>query len=123
MTGLTAHQLWALKILSKDTPLRVSDLARAMHLRPPTVVGILDRLEAKGLVLRSTAPNDRRVVLLQPTHQALRLVADAPDVAQNILLQGLSELNDDELYCVQQGMRLMTRLLQAEHLVPQPLHS
>jgi len=76
-TGLTAHQLWALKILANSEPMKVSDLARAMHLRPPTMVGILDRLEAKQLIQRSAAKHDRRVVELNLTQQAREIVTGA----------------------------------------------
>jgi DNA-binding MarR family transcriptional regulator len=122
-TGLTGHQLWALKLLDQTTPMRVSDLARAMVLRPPTVVGILDRLEAKGLITRSMAKHDRRVVELQLTQQAREIVAQAPEVAQDMVLKGLDDLTDEQFTCVQEGMRLMTRILGAEHHTPQPLHS
>ena len=122
-TGLTAHQLWALKILANAAPMRVSDLARAMHLRPPTVVGILDRLEAKQLIQRSAAKHDRRVVELNPTPKAREIVAGAPEVAQDMLQKGLLELTDEQLECVEEGMKLMVRLLNAGHLTPQPLHS
>jgi len=122
-TGLTGHQLWALKLLAQTTPMRVSDLARAMFLRPPTVVGILDRLEAKGLITRTIARHDRRVVEIQLTQQAREIVAQAPEVAQDMVLKGLADLTDEQFTCVQEGMRLMTRMLGAEHHTPQPLHS
>ena len=60
-TGLTGPQLWALKILAQAAPMRVSDLARQMFLRPATVVGILDRLEAKGLTTQSDKKKNRKV--------------------------------------------------------------
>ncbi|BCS53190.1 MarR family winged helix-turn-helix transcriptional regulator [Geobacter sp. SVR] len=122
-TGLTGPQLWALKILAGSAPLRVSSLARRMCLRPPTVVGILDRLEAKGLVRRSPSREDRRVVELELTEQGRALVAQAPEVAQDMLIKGLDELSDEQFICVEQGMGLMVALLGAEQLVPQPLHS
>lgn len=122
-TGLTAHQLWALKILANAAPMRVSDLARTMHLRPPTVVGILDRLEAKQLIQRTAAKHDRRVVELHLTAQAQEIVASAPEVAQDMLQKGLHDLTDEQLKHVEEGMKLMVRLLHAENLTPQPLHS
>ena len=122
-TGLTAHQLWVLKILATTAPMKVSDLARTMHLRPPTVVGILDRLEAKQLIQRTAAKHDRRVVELQLTAQAREIVTGAPEVAQDMLLKGLGELTEEQLICVEKGMRLMAQLLNAAHLTPQPLHS
>jgi len=121
-TGLTGPQLWALKLLADNAPIRGSDLARLMSLRPPTVVGILDRLESKGLVKRTHSNKDRRAVDIHLTDSGHELVAKAPEVAQDILLQGLNELTDEQFNCVKEGMKLMVRILGAEHLTPQPLH-
>ncbi len=38
-TGLTGHQLWAIKLVAGNAPIKVSDLARQMYLHPATVVG------------------------------------------------------------------------------------
>ncbi|CAH2030911.1 MarR family winged helix-turn-helix transcriptional regulator [Trichlorobacter ammonificans] len=120
-TGLTGSQLWALKLLTA-APVRVSELARLMSLRPPTVVGILDRLEAKGLLTRTVSKEDRRVVEVVLTEQGRALVAGAPEVAQTLLVKGLAELSEEQFFHVEEGMRLMVGMLDAGHLVPQPLH-
>ncbi|MDD2852659.1 MAG: MarR family transcriptional regulator [Desulfuromonadaceae bacterium] len=122
-TGLTGPQLWAPKLLATTTPMRVSDLACQMFLRPPTVVGILDRLEAKKLVTRTNSKKDRRVVEVQLTEQGIRVVAEAPAVAQSVLMKGLNDLTQEQFACIEEGMKLMTKVLDAEHLTPQPLHS
>lgn len=102
--------------------MRVSDLARQMYLRPPTVVGILDRLEAKGLATRTPSRKDRRAVDLHLTESGRELAAKAPVVVQNMLLQGLDELTDEQFQQVEEGMKLMVGLLGAENQIPQPLH-
>lgn len=122
-TELTGPQLWALKILIRQAPLRVSELARQMYLRPATVVGILDRLEAKGLVTRTRSQKDRRAVDVELTDVGRALVAGAPEVAQVMLVNGLSALAEEEFGRVLDGMRHMVKILGAEHLLPQPLHS
>src|SRR3974390_3278726 len=66
-TGLTGPQLWAIKLVAGNAPIKVSDLARHMYLHPATVVGILDRLESKGLVQRTRSTEDRRVVEIDLT--------------------------------------------------------
>ena len=121
-TGLTGPQLWAIKILADATTLRVSDLARHMYLRPATVVGILDRLEAKGLVTRTRSKEDRRVVDLHLTAMGQELAAKAPEVAQALLLKGLEKLPDEQFHHVEEGMKQMVRMLGAEQISPQPLH-
>ncbi len=122
-TELTGPQLWALKILSRQAPLRVSELARQMYLRPATMVGILDRLEAKGLATRTRCQKDRRAVDVELTEAGRALVVKAPEVAQIMLVNGLSSLAEDEFGRVLEGMRHMVKILGAEHLLPQPLHS
>ncbi|HBG04723.1 MAG: MarR family transcriptional regulator [Geobacteraceae bacterium GWC2_58_44] len=122
-TGLTGPQLWALKILAQAAPMRVSDLARQMFLRPATVVGILDRLEAKGLTTRNRSREDRRAVDLELSDLGREVVAKAPEVAQVMLLKGLAALPDREFHEVHNGMQQMVRILGAEQITPQPLRS
>lgn len=121
-TGLTGPQLWALKILANGAPMRVSDLARHMYLSAATVVGILDRLEGKGLVTRTRSKEDRRAVDLLLTETGQEMAARAPEVAQGMLMKSLDALSDEQFSCVEQGMKLMVRMLDAELIVPQPLH-
>lgn len=43
------------------------ELARATGTRPSTLTGVVDRLEERGLAVRSADPADRRVVRVAPT--------------------------------------------------------
>ncbi|MBT1070320.1 MarR family winged helix-turn-helix transcriptional regulator [Pelotalea chapellei] len=119
-TNLTGPQLWGLKIL-REAPLRISELAHQMYLRPATVVGIINRLEAKGLVTRTQSKKDRRAVDLELSSSGKEVVSKAPEIAQTLLLKGLQELSNEQLSSVVMGMRLVTRLLGAEDLTPKPL--
>lgn len=121
-TGLTGPQLWALKILESSVQMRVSELAQAMYLRSATVVGIVDRLEAKELVVRVRSATDRRAVNLSLTDLGREVAEKAPDVAQALLITGLAGLTHDQFQCVEAGMQLMVKLLKAERITPQPLH-
>ncbi|MFA7403977.1 MAG: MarR family transcriptional regulator [Pelobacteraceae bacterium] len=121
-TGLTGPQLWAVNILANTSPLRVSELAQRMYLTPATVVGILDRLEIKGLISRTRSTEDRRAVDLHLTEAGKKLAAKSPEVAQVMLVKGLDELTDEQFTAVELGMKHMVRMLGAEHITPQPLH-
>jgi DNA-binding MarR family transcriptional regulator len=65
--GLTPQQAIVLTLLSEPLPMR--GLAERRHCDPSNITGIVDRLEARGLVKRSTDPSDRRIkrVLLTRT--------------------------------------------------------
>lgn len=122
-TQLTGPQLWALQVLADASPMRVSELAHRMFLTSATVVGILDRLEAKELVNRTRSEQDRRAVDLTLTVKGQKVADKAPKVAQVMLLKGLEALPDEQFVIVVEGMRQMVKMLGAEHLTPQPLHS
>lgn len=122
VTGLTGPQLWAIKLLADTSPLRVSDLARQMYLHPATVVGIVDRLELKGLVARNRSTQDRRSIELTLTESGQKVAAKSPEVAQGRLIKGLDRLNQEEFTHIEEGMKLMVRLLGAEDIKPQPMH-
>ncbi len=118
-TGLTGPQLWAIKMISEAAPLNVSELARRMYLHPATVVGILDRLEGRGLVSRTRSTRDRRVVEIELTAQGQDLVAKSPEVAQGLLVKGLEPLSEDKLHHIDDGLDQLVRILGAQETPPQ----
>lgn len=122
ITGLTGPQLWAMKLLASSSSIKVSELARRMFLHPATVVGIIDRLEIKDLVTRTRSKEDRRVVHIELTSLGQELIANAPEVAQVMLMNGLDELSDEQFSQVEDGMQQLVRILGAEQITPQPLH-
>ena len=65
--GLSTRQFWALHHLSETDGLSMIDLSRMLFTDKSNVTAIADRLEAAGLIKRSPAPQDRRVILLTLT--------------------------------------------------------
>ncbi|WP_405897599.1 MarR family transcriptional regulator [Streptomyces sp. NBC_00727] len=90
--SLTGAQARVLGLLSVE-PLPMRRIAQKLKCEPSNVTGIVDRLEARGLVERRPDPADRRVKLAAPTERgaatALRL-RDALDFAREPLA-GLSD--------------------------------
>jgi DNA-binding MarR family transcriptional regulator len=72
--GLSFQQSMALMRLEPDEPLPMSALASALHCDNSNVTGIVDRMEAGGLVERRAAERDRRVkaVALTPLGEMVR---------------------------------------------------
>ena len=117
-TGLTGPQVWAIKVISDAAPVRVSDLARKMYLHPATTVGILDRLEKRGLIVRTRSSGDRRVVEITLTAEGRDLVENSPEVASNKITHGLESLNIPELTIIYHGLDKLTHILDATGLPP-----
>lgn len=118
-TGLTGPQLWTIKVIAKDAPIRISDLARKMYLHPATVVGIIDRLESRGIVERIRCRKDRRVVTVNLTAKGLELVANAPEVAQGLIARGLEGLPKSRLKMIADSFDQFVHILGAQDIPPQ----
>lgn len=122
-TGLTGPQLWAIKVLAEAAPIKVSELARRMYLHPATVVGVLDRLEARGLVTRTRSQEDRRVVDIDLTDLGKDIVNKAPEVAQGLLVRGLEPLAGKDLVRITDALEQLVKILGAQEIPPKLLLS
>lgn len=76
--GLTLPQLIVLQCVQDLGEVTSRTVSAAAGMSPPQVVGILDKLEAKGLICRYRSTSDRRVVHTGLTDKASRLLAAAP---------------------------------------------
>lgn len=73
--ALTGAQARLLSLLSLE-PLPMRKLARKLKCEPSNVTGIVDRLEARGLVERRPDPADRRVKVAAATEEGLRVARE-----------------------------------------------
>ncbi|MDD2899218.1 MAG: MarR family transcriptional regulator [Desulfuromonadaceae bacterium] len=122
-TSLTGPQLWVVKILKEASPMKVSELARRMYLHPATMVGLLDRLEAKGVLTRTRSEKDRRVVYIDLTMQGHELEINSPEVVQNLLVSGLEKLTTNELKTISGGLGQIVSILGVKGAPPQLIMS
>jgi len=117
-TGLTGSQLWAVKILAKSEPVKVTELAQQMYLHPATVVGVLDRLESKGLVARTRSSKDRRVVYVELSEAGRTMVSSSPEVAQRLLVKGLEALKMPKVELIAEGLEELSKMLGVQDMPP-----
>jgi DNA-binding MarR family transcriptional regulator len=75
---LSPPQLHALRELTPGTAVAMRDLAQKLRCDASNVTGIVDRLEARGLVERRPDPDDRRV-------KAIAVTAKGVDLRDQIL--------------------------------------
>jgi DNA-binding MarR family transcriptional regulator len=64
---LTTQQVFALKQLSNERPMVMSELAASLGCDASNVTSIVDKLESRGLVERRSADRDRRVKAIMMT--------------------------------------------------------
>jgi MarR family transcriptional regulator, organic hydroperoxide resistance regulator len=71
--GLGFAQAHALRMLDPDEAMPMSALAERLFCDASNVTGLVDRLEARGLVERRTAEGDRRVRAVTLTREGVEL--------------------------------------------------
>jgi len=72
--GITPALARALQRLGADPPRAMSELAGVLDCDPSNVTGIVDRLEARGLVERRATAGDRRVKTVAITAEGATLL-------------------------------------------------
>ncbi|MEU2163255.1 MarR family transcriptional regulator [Streptomyces chengbuensis] len=91
---LTGAQARVLGLLSME-PTAMRRIARKLKCEPSNVTGIIDRLEARGLVERRPDPADRRVKIAAATEEGRRTARELRD-ALHFAREPLAELSAEE---------------------------
>lgn len=73
--GVTRSQWWVLAHLSRHDGMIQTDLANVLELGKAPLGGLLDRLEASGMVERRSDPIDRRAKRIHLSDKGLQLIA------------------------------------------------
>ncbi len=120
-TGLTGPQLWMILTLEKEGIQRVTSLAEKLFLHPATVVGILNRLEDKGIIVRRRTQRDRRAVDVELTDIGRDIARQAPDVPQGKLAAGLATLAQEDIEEISRSLDKIVSLLDAQTTKPVPI--
>jgi DNA-binding MarR family transcriptional regulator len=117
-TGLTGPQLWTIKTINENSPIKISGLANKLYLHPTTVIGIIDRLEKQELVKRQRSKDDRRVVWVELTAKGNDLLKSAPEVAQGLLVSGLEQITVNNLMEIDKSMKHLVKIFGAQKTPP-----
>ena len=110
--GVTPVQYAALQAVANQPGVDQRSLARSVGLDTSTIAGVIDRLEARGLMLRLASPDDRRVRLLQLTTEGQALLAElVPGMlrAQERILEPLPAADRPRF------MRMLTTLVEGNN--------
>lgn len=94
--GITPIQYAALRALEAAPGLDQRSLAGAIGLDTSTMAGVIDRLETRGLVLRSNSSTDRRVRLLTLTPEGKVMLDTLEPLVQRAQEQILKPLTKSE---------------------------
>lgn len=113
MGELPVAQARVLAHLARDGARRVGELAEDLGVRVPTVTGIVDRLEERGLVERRRSPEDGRAVLVAALPAGERLAAQVRALRERAICDRLQHLDAEERAALLDALRLLERTLSA----------
>lgn len=119
--GLTGPQNICLREIERGGSLNPGQLARAVALKPPTVSGILDRLEARGLVTRRRRHHDKRQVRVELTPAGEAVLAQTPPPLQELFTERLAALPLERRRSIAEALQEVVELLEAEDIEAAPL--
>lgn len=95
-TGLSPSQTSALSAVFNHGPLTLGRLAEHEGVAPPSITKVVDKLEADGLVQRTTDPDDKRVTNVAVTDAGRDLVGEIRRRTTTWLAARVLELSSDE---------------------------
>lgn len=108
-SGVTPVQFAVLQALADQAGMDQRTLAGAVRLDTSTVGGVVDRLEARGLLTRSHSDSDRRVRLLHLTPDGEALLAGLTPSMQRTQKRILEPLSVTERRDFMRMMQLVIR--------------
>jgi len=112
VSNITAPQLMCLRAIIASGPITSTAISREIHVSPSTVVGILDRLEDKGLITRERGREDRRTVFASATPAGRALAQEAPSPLQKHLADGLNALPELEQATITLSLERIVELME-----------
>lgn len=105
--GFNFTELRILRLLSESGSCPMGELARDQMITAGGITGIVDGLEAKGLIERRRSKKDRRIVNIAITRRGERVLERGLKVYQNLVERSIENLSSDEKRCFLGAMQKM----------------
>jgi DNA-binding MarR family transcriptional regulator len=118
--SISLIHLNVLILLEGSGSLSMSRLAAALDISVASATGVVDRMEARGLVARRRDEGDRRVILVEPAEGGRRLFAEIDARRRKGLGKLLEHLSDRDLRGLLDGHRALRAARRAHADLPQP---
>jgi DNA-binding MarR family transcriptional regulator len=108
--SLSLVHLHVLTVLQMNGPMPMSKLADELDVSVASLTGIIDRMEARGLVERRREPADRRVVIVHRTQAGDAVFGEMAAERRKHLEILFDRMTDEELESFLVGLRALRRV-------------
>lgn len=110
-SGLTGPQVSLIRTLLADGAGTVTELARRLNLSHSTTSGIVDRLQARGLVTREQDAQDRRYTRVRVTEPVAQYTKDLEDGPYGRLTKAMGAASPAERKAILDGLETLRVIL------------
>lgn len=107
---LTASEINALANLADGRDRSVTELGRAAGTRPTTLTSVLDRLERRGHITRTSRPGDRRGVLVGLTPPGRLAAATIRRAITRLEQRSLGPLPDETIAALRTALQALAEV-------------
>lgn len=126
LAQLPPSQHRCLVMVRKHPDLKMADVAERMGIKLSALSQVVTRLVRQGLLTRETDPEDRRVVHLLPTPQAVDLLETEREARRARIRRACEQLAPEERAKVLEGLRLLAEAAEradggAHRWAPEPV--
>jgi MarR family transcriptional regulator for hemolysin len=111
--GITYRQSLVLGWLALEGELSQSELANKMMVEPPTLVGILDRMERDGWITRNDCPTDRRKKIVRATAAAEPVWEKIAEGARRVRARATDGLSEAQLKSLREVLGVVYRNIES----------
>ncbi|SDT78403.1 MarR family winged helix-turn-helix transcriptional regulator [Actinoplanes derwentensis] len=108
---LTASEINAMANLADGRGRTISELGKAVGVRPTTLTSVLDRLERRGHITRGSRPGDRRVVVVELTSDGRKAATAIRESIARIEHRALGSLPVGETVVLRQALEALAGML------------
>ena len=105
--GLTMTQFDVIATLGNQLPMSCKELGEKTLVTKGTLTGVLERLEAKGLILRQANSEDARSQLIGLTREGQAAFEKVFPEHLDFLNKAFKKLSSDELQQLEKSLRLL----------------
>ena len=111
--GLTGPQRMVMQALVQSEGLSLKQLSAQVSLAHSTVSGIVDRLVARGMAVRSKDESDGRATVIAPSSPVREFLSKRmPELAISPLTEALGTASDSEKATVLRGLKKLRALVE-----------
>ena len=120
-TGLTTAQLLLMQTVRDKKEMTIGELASDIHLSQATVTTILDRLEARKLLVREGSREDKRKVHIRLTDEGREIIANAPVPLQAHFIEQFARLEPWEQSLMLSSLQRIAQMMDAGDIDASPI--